>query len=321
MNQLRELPRLPVTARWRLAATYELAGQPEAADDLAAPGPVTVEPYRELGGTFGSDVRDRAMILESLLILERGDSIGPLVQSLSRSLSSRGWLSTQETAYALLALARSVGPGRGETAFTYTWGNADAVQVKSPTPIVQRELEETNAAGPDLVVRNTGDTTLYPRLILSGLPPVGRETAASNGLVMRVEYRTMAGAALDPARLDQGTDFKAIVTVTSTGERGDYEQLALSHVVPSGWEIHNERMGGGGRRRPVGLHYQDIRDDRVFSYFDLKAGETKMVALLLNASYLGRFYLPPVGVEAMYDATINARVVGRWVEVVQAGRR
>jgi uncharacterized protein YfaS (alpha-2-macroglobulin family) len=321
MNQLRERASLPVTARWRLAATYELAGQPEAADALATPGPVTVDSYRELGGTFGSDVRDRAMILESLLILERSDSIGPLVQSLSRTLSARGWLSTQETAYALLALARSAGPGRGETAFTYAWGDDGPVRATSPTPIVQRALEETSTPRPSLVVRNVGEATLYPRLILSGLPPVGRETAASNGLVMRVAYQTMDGVALDPGRLDQGTDFKAIVTVTSTGERGDYEQLALSHVVPSGWEIHNERMGGGGRRRPVGLLYQDIRDDRVYSYFDLRAGETKTVELLLNASYLGRFYLPPVGVEAMYDATINSRVVGRWVEVVQAGGR
>jgi uncharacterized protein YfaS (alpha-2-macroglobulin family) len=65
MNQLRERESLPVAARWRLAATYELAGQTEAADALASPGPVTVGPYRELAGTFGSDVRDRAMILES----------------------------------------------------------------------------------------------------------------------------------------------------------------------------------------------------------------------------------------------------------------
>ncbi len=36
MNQLREQESLPVTARWRLAATYELAGQPEAADALRA---------------------------------------------------------------------------------------------------------------------------------------------------------------------------------------------------------------------------------------------------------------------------------------------
>ncbi len=323
MNQLRERGSLPVTARWRLAATYELAGQPEAADALARPGPVTVEPYRELAGTFGSDLRDRAMILESLLIMGRSDSIGPLVQSLSQSLTARRWLSTHETAYALLALARSVGEGRvgDETAFSYAWRGGDRVSVSSPTPVVQRTLGTDGSMEATLVVENRGETALYPRLILSGLPPLGKETAASNGLVLTVEYQTTGGVALDPARLDQGTDFKTIVTVISTGERGDYEQLALSHAVPSGWEIHNERMGPGGRRPPAGIHYQDIRDDRVYTYFDLKAGETKSVELLANASYLGRFYLPPVGVEAMYDATINARVVGRWIEVVRAGGR
>ena len=208
-----------------------------------------------------------------------------------------------------------------ETAFAYAWRGGDSVSVSSPTPVVQRTLGTDGGTEATLVVENRGETALYPRLILSGLPPVGKETAASNGLVLTVEYQTTGGVALDPARLDQGTDFKTIVTVTSTGERGDYEQLALSHVVPSGWEIHNERMGPGGRRPPAGIHYQDIRDDRVYTYFDLKAGETKSVELLANASYLGRFYLPPVGVEAMYDATINARVVGRWIEVVQAGGR
>ena len=48
MNQLRERPSLPVTAKWRLAAAYQLAGQPEAARALATRGPVTIQPYREL---------------------------------------------------------------------------------------------------------------------------------------------------------------------------------------------------------------------------------------------------------------------------------
>lgn len=323
MNQLRERESLPVTVRWRLAATYELAGQPEAADALARPGPLTVEPYRELGGTFGSDVRDRAMILEALLILGRSDSIGPLVQDLSRSLSADRWLSTQETAYALLALARSAGEGRAgdETAFSYAWRKADAVSVSSPRPLVQRPLEAGAGGRATLLVENRGETPLYPRLVLSGLPPVGGERAASNGLRLSVGYQTADGDALDPARLDQGTDFKAIVTVTNTGERGDYEQIALSHVVPSGWEIHNERLGTGGRPGDARFDYQDVRDDRVYTYFDLKAGQTKTFEMRLNASYLGRFYLPPVSVEAMYDATLNARVAGRWVEVVQAGSR
>jgi uncharacterized protein YfaS (alpha-2-macroglobulin family) len=195
------------------------------------------------------------------------------------------------------------------------------VSVTSPTPLVQRTLEGDEGQDARLVVQNRGEATLYPRLILAGLPPVGRERAASNGLRLAVEYQTTDGAALDPSRLDQGTDLRAVVSVTNTGERGDCAQLALSHLVASGWEIHNQRLGPAGRRPPPGIEYQDIRDDRVYTYFDLKAGETKTIELVLNASYLGRFYLPPVGVEAMYDATINARAVGRWVEVVQAGTR
>jgi uncharacterized protein YfaS (alpha-2-macroglobulin family) len=232
-------------------------------------------------------------------------------------------MSTQETAYALLALARAAGDGRpgDETSFSFAWRGGETTAVTSPMPVVERRLDPGRGGPGSLVVRNTGRGTLYPRLVRAGLPPVGRETAASNGLRLKVEYQTMEGTALDPSRLDQGTDFKAVVTVTSTGERGDYEQLALSHLVASGWEIHNERLGPARRRGPSAFRYQDVRDDRVYTYFDLRRGESRTFELLLNASYLGRFYLPPVSVEAMYDATINARVVGRWVEVVQAGSR
>src|SRR5262249_34998928 len=53
MNQLRERGELPVTAKWTLAATYKLAGQPEAARAVAAKTGVTVKPYRELAFTYG----------------------------------------------------------------------------------------------------------------------------------------------------------------------------------------------------------------------------------------------------------------------------
>jgi uncharacterized protein YfaS (alpha-2-macroglobulin family) len=36
----------------------------------------------------------------------------------------------------------------------------------------------------------------------------------------------------------------------------------------------------------------------------------------LNASYLGRYFLPGTFAEAMYDNTISAGVNGKWVEVV-----
>ena len=37
----------------------------------------------------------------------------------------------------------------------------------------------------------------------------------------------------------------------------------------------------------------------------------------LNATYAGRYYLPPVRAYDMYDNDIKARNEGRWVEVVR----
>jgi uncharacterized protein YfaS (alpha-2-macroglobulin family) len=71
--------------------------------------------------------------------------------------------------------------------------------------------------------------------------------------------------------------------------------------------------------RNSAFDYQDTRDDRVYTYFDLRQGKSSTFHVLMNASYTGRYYLPMVNVEAMYDGTINARVPGRWVEVVKPG--
>lgn len=321
MNQLRERGELPAAAKWRLASAYQLAGQPDAARALALGTPIAVKPYRELFFTFGSDLRDRAMILEAAFALNMPEHVGPLIRSVSDSLARDEWLSTQETAYALLALARCAGDPKdaAQTSFSYAWNGATATSVTTAKPVFQLKLPA--GAKPDwtLVVKNAGAAPIYPRLILSGLPPPGRETAASNGLKLEIEYAWPAGGAANPERLEQGTDLKVTAKVTNTGLRGDLRQLALSHVFPSGWEIHNERMDAFWRTAASPFEYQDVRDDRVYSYFDLKAGETKSIEVLVNASYLGRYYLPMVSVEAMYDATLNARVRGQWVQVIPSG--
>ena len=38
---------------------------------------------------------------------------------------------------------------------------------------------------------------------------------------------------------------------------------------------------------------------------------------MLNAAYVGKYYLPAVKCEAMYETTIHANNKGRWVEVVR----
>ncbi len=62
--------------------------------------------------------------------------------------------------------------------------------------------------------------------------------------------------------------------------------------------------------------YQDIRDDRVNTFFDLSRGQRKTFKVMLNAAYVGTFYLPGVYCEAMYDNTVSALRKGREVSVV-----
>ncbi|HOH84336.1 MAG TPA: hypothetical protein PLI16_06950, partial [Bacteroidales bacterium] len=50
--------------------------------------------------------------------------------------------------------------------------------------------------------------------------------------------------------------------------------------------------------------------------FSVGTNEKRTYKVLLNASYLGRFYLPTVSCAAMYDDAIYARTKGQWVEVV-----
>jgi uncharacterized protein YfaS (alpha-2-macroglobulin family) len=63
--------------------------------------------------------------------------------------------------------------------------------------------------------------------------------------------------------------------------------------------------------------YQDIRDDRVLTYFTLKKGQRLSVKTKLIATYQGKFYLPGVVCEAMYNGNIQARKKGKWVNVTK----
>ncbi|MCK4749400.1 MAG: hypothetical protein KAT15_20240, partial [Bacteroidales bacterium] len=106
---------------------------------------------------------------------------------------------------------------------------------------------------------------------------------------------TMEGREIDPSKLEQGTDFIAEVRLSHPGVRVNYKELALTQMFPSGWEIRNLRLDNIESSKTKDIpDYQDIRDDRVYSYFGLKKNESKTFIMMLNAAYLGEYLLPAV---------------------------
>ena len=62
----------------------------------------------------------------------------------------------------------------------------------------------------------------------------------------------------------------------------------------------------------------EYNDDSYDYYNRSQYGYEKVFRIALNASFLGKFYLPAVKCEAMYDHSISATVPGRWVQVVKS---
>jgi hypothetical protein len=318
MNRLREQSGLSPVAGWRLAAAYFLAGQKEEGQRLARSLPLTVERYQELGNTFGSELRDRAMILDSLVVLGLMEPAEEQARQVSRQLSSGDSPGTQATAQALLALARyglGAGPGK-PLKLRYSWAGQGEKALSADTPLLLEEIPAGLLAKGRVSITNDSEVTLHPRLILQGLPALGAESASANGLALRVEYEDADGHTVDPAAVPPGRDLKVTISITNSSRSLDYEQLALSFLIPGSWEVANPRLleqDDSGAASAKYRDYQDIRDDRIYTYFPLPAGQTVSFPFQATVAYSGLFYLPAVSVEAMYDPTIHARTAGRWL--------
>jgi len=259
------------------------------------------------------------MILETMTLIGERTKAFMLVKKLSDILNSNKWMSTQQTAYCLLAVSKYAGGERGKDIVLEYTDAGSAKKVNSKMPVWQAELNVAGKTGSDKVnFKNQSETPLYVRITASGIPAPGNEKANAHGLEISARFVNENGNEIDINRLPQGTDFKVVMKVQNTGNMGAYTNLILSQIFPSGWEIVNTRLNDDSPAAGQSSYdYIDIRDDRVYTYFSLRAGEKKTFVVQLSAAYRGRFYLPAFSCEAMYDASVTANSEGKWVEVVE----
>ncbi|MCF7559460.1 MG2 domain-containing protein [Sabulilitoribacter multivorans] len=315
MNRLREFSEISNEAKWRLAAAYALAGQKEASNQISQRANIDFQPPKHNYYTYGSVDRNRAMALETM-VLTKNPKTRELAQYIAKDLSSNQWMSTQTTAYSLLAMAKMVEANGGKALNLNYTINGKTETIDSKSAIAQRELKVLDGNN-TLSFTNNLDNVVYVRVLNSGKLPLGQELTEQRGLSVSVQYKDLKGNTIDVSKLQQGQDFVATVSVSNL-KNENVNDVALTQIFPSGWEIVNTRFTDFGDTTTSQARFTDIRDDRVNFYFDLsKKGKhgTKTFNVMLNASYLGTYYLPGIQAEAMYDNEYLVRTKGKWVEV------
>lgn len=315
MNRLKETKIQPVSA-WRLAGAYALSGKEAIAKEMVSKLTTEVAKYFELSGTFGSDIRDKAIILETLVELGEKDKAFMVLKNISEYIGSDGYASTQTTAYSLLAASKFVKKfGISESIdCTYTL-NGKSFTAKTTRPVYKIQLTINEKENNDFSLKSTGGKMLYVRLVNKGVPEAGKETEASSNIKMDIKYTYLNGQTINVTNIPQGTDFVATVIITNTTGFKTLNNVALSQIFPSGWEIINSRLYSVSLGQESYFTYRDIRDDRVLTYLDMYNRSIYTYRIMLNASYEGSYYLPATVCETMYDNSNFARTKGKWVTV------
>lgn len=307
MNRLKERQMNTVTAQWLLAGAYALTGHQSIAENMIRNTSKEVKAYRQTGGCYGSDTRDYAIILEVLLHLNKQQDAYQMLEKIARQLASGEWMSTQTIAFSLLGASDYVDKYVGiNESLDLSLTTADGKkQLKSDRTIIQLAVPVKGS----IEIKNNGRGDLTARLIGSSAPYAPITQAVSSGLTMTVRYVDKDGNALNPDNLKQGQDITTEITVKNTGITGNYEELALCYLVPSGFEILNERLADNTNAYKNANH-TDIRDDRFYLYFDLNENSSKTFRLRCNAAYAGEYLIPAIECSAMYDNNISAILPG-----------
>ena len=315
MNRLREFSEISNEAKWRLAAAYALSGQNEASQAISKTANINFQAPQYNYYTYGSVDRNRAMALETM-VLTKNTQQRALAEDLAKDLTSNRWMSTQTTAYSLLAMAKMVEANGGKDLSLEYVVNGKSETIKSKSAIAQRDVSIQDGEN-QLTITNKNANLVYVRVLNSGKLPLGKELVEQRGIGASVAFKDLNGNSINISSLKQGQDFVATIKI-SNFKNQDINNVALTQLFPSGWEIVNTRFTDFGEATTSQARYTDIRDNEVNFYFDLpKSGTqgTKTFNVMLNASFLGTYYLPGIQAEAMYDNDYLVRSKGQWITI------
>ncbi len=317
MNRLRESSAIPQLSRWLLAAAYATTGRPEvAAGLLDVRNIVTEQEYYSY--YYGSEMRDKAIILYTLTLLKNDEQAVSLLKVICDNFNNDSWYSTQAIAWGLFSYMKWIestpGNNNSPSKIQIIMNGKKSEQTIGSKQVWSKAINEANGNN-SLIVENNSDKPLYITLTRKGVPLISDITREDKGLFMKIDYMDMDLKPVDQKNLRQGSDFMMVVKVTNN-TFGLVENIALTEMVPSGWEIRNTRLfeADYGIKESTS-DYRDFRDDRVNTYFSLTQGQTKTFVLIANAAYKGEFYQPSVFCEAMYVPNCYSRYPGGPVKV------
>ncbi|GHS90587.1 hypothetical protein AGMMS49957_16910 [Synergistales bacterium] len=260
------------------------------------------------GYTLESEVRNSAQLLSLWSAVEPGsDEAAGLAQRLLSWGRENKWYSTQENATVAMALGRYIlnsGLGLsadGKNTLSAELTDDDGRNIASFGGGKTTTLDVSDLPDGVLSIRSQGNGQGYYAWTVTGTP-IAAPKPEKKGMSVDYIWSDRDGAVLPKNEpLAQGTEVVVTLVITPSLPISD---VAVSCLLPSGFEIENPRLLGTGESEPYGLR-RDMRDDRMLFFINNIISGPRIVRFRVRAVTKGAFVIPPVAAEGMYDAGVR----------------
>ena len=326
---------LPGAARLHLAAAWLAAGRRDLAEGLIPQALPEPRKTRSLSGALGSPVRDRAILIDALLAVQPDNPALPsLVQQLADAGRDGQWRSTQDTAFAVLALGRYLRQNQNVAPY-------DTAQLKRGASLLGQSASgnplawDAGQGGNPLLIDSTKLTLeitgpagakAHVAWLQTGVPLVP-QPGADHGMTIRRRLLDERGNPLPTNRVHSGDLVQVELSISAPTP---LEYVAIDDLLPAGLEIENPRLSttapdaAGKPNEPAAVNRfvdsrVDMRDDRLVVIGQLTAAASGTFVYTARAVTPGLYVLPPAHAECMYDRGTNSMAETSTFEVLSAG--
>lgn len=297
-------------SRYLLACAYRLMGDERSFESLLSND--ALQSQRGGGRSFATPIRDVALALYALARSAPNDGrCVSLAKRLGSMMKSQPSHSTQERAFAVMALG-VLARESGSTPCKVT-----VTQSGKTLATVTTEAVAMPVTSKDPVQLKCESGTAYYTVITKGIPLSTLKVLGDFGMAVRRTYRTRDGKAVDLLNVKQ-SDVMVVAISIRTTDRSEVDNVAISDVLPSGFEIENPRLGAAAgitwaKDAATPEHY-DYRDDRMNIYVKATATE-RTYYYIVRAVTRGSFDHAPIAADAMYDGNTRSYAGGGRIRV------
>lgn len=304
-------------SKYLLSAAFALSGDKTKIDKLIQSKFTPESQIRSTGGSFYSPLRDEAIALTALLDVDPdNDEIPIMAKHVSQALKGRGWYSTQERAFSLIALGRIAREAERSNI------NADVMVSGKKVAEFKNGKEPLTLEGNDLVgevnISATGDGTLYYFWETEGMSKDGSFAEEDSYLKARRTYYHENGSIANLSNIKQNDRLIVKLSISNIFDKG-IDNIVITDMLPACFEVENPRIGALPDYRWITDQstpdYSDFRDDRVHLFTDLSYRGSRNYYYMVRAVSKGDYNLGPVAADAMYNNEYHSYSGGGKVRV------